>query len=161
MRRQIFGAIVAIFVFFASIYLARIREMPGIASCITPFRPASRWRLEHFGKFHSRAYKSIDGQLLKLYCYSHDSEQEARDWFEENLSDAVGIRERTPFFDERGNHIGDRAITEYAPTSYRGRVSAVVIVKGVNVYVLSGESLSHVLEFEKFPDIRRHNLTSR
>ena len=156
MKRHLLGIIVAALVFFAS-----NRSTELYRQYYAPFRPASNWRLDHFGKFHSRTYKSWDGHLLHLYCYTHDSEQEARDWFFENLSDATQVLERSPFLNERGEQVGDRAVAVFPPTSYRGQVSGVVLVKGANVYVLFGESLSRVLEFEKFPDIQRHNLTSR
>ncbi len=155
MQRHILGIILAALVFFAS-----NRSTELYWKYCAPFRAASNWSLEHFGKFHARAYKSWDGQILKLYCYTHDSEQEARDWFSELLSDATKVLGQSPFLNDSGEQVGDRAVVIFPHKSYRGRVSAVILVKGVNVYMIFGESLSQVLEFEKTPDIRRHNLTS-
>jgi hypothetical protein len=155
MRRHIVGIIIAALIFFGA-----TRSTEVYRKYYVPFSPTWDGELKHFGKFHSRTYKSWDGQLLTLYCHTLDSEQEAQDWFSERLSDATEIRERSPFLDVTGKRVGDRAEVVFPATSYRGRVSAVVLLKGVNVYVLFGESRSRVLEFEKFPDIQRHNLTT-
>jgi hypothetical protein len=155
MRRHILGIAFAALVFFGS-----NRSTELYRRYYDPFRPVSRWKLEHFGKFHYSDYEAWDGRLLTLYCYTLDSEQEARDWFSELKSDAAEILEQSPFLGESGEQVGERAVAVLPPNRHRGRVAAVILVKGENVYMIFGESLSQVLEFEKFPDMRRHNLTA-
>ena len=154
MRRHILGIILATFGFFGAYCLTEMYRR-----YYDPFRPISSWKLEHFGKFHSSDYKAWDGRTLTLYCYTLDSEQEARDWFSELTSDAAEVLERSPFFNDTGERVGNRVVVVLPSKSYRKPVPAVILLKGENVYMIFGESLSQVLEFEQFPDMRRHNLT--
>lgn len=155
-NRHLIGIIIALLTFVAGSYSTRLHPKP-----ISRFKLVSQKEGEHFGKFHSREYETWDGKRLHLYCYTDDSEQEARAWFYEDLSDATEILERSPFLNERGEQVGERVVAVFPTTSRRGRIWAVVVLKGVNVFMMFGESLSQVLEFEKFPEIRHHNLTSR
>ncbi len=128
MQRHIFGVTLAALVFFG---FHRSTEL--YRRYYDPFRPKLSWKLEHFGKFHSSHYESWDGQILKLYCYTHDSEQEARDWFSELLSDATEILEQSHYLNDNGERVGDRVVAVFPSKSYRGPVSAVVLVRDVNV----------------------------
>jgi hypothetical protein len=130
MQRHLIG-----FIFAALMFVAGCLATGLYRKHYDPYRWVSFPRAEHYGAFHSRTYQAWDGQLLDLYCHTLNSEQEAQGWFSERLSDAAEILERTAFLDDNGNQVGDRAVVVYPPTHYRGRISAVVLLKGINVYV--------------------------
>jgi hypothetical protein len=151
--RHLLGLLVATFAFFGAGRSAALYRKH-----YAPFRLIGGGRAEHSGKFHAVTYEHWDGQLVTLYCFTFDSGWDGRG-LDVAWSDVIEILETSAVISAEGKRVGERREVVLRANGGRGRDSAVVVVNGLNMYVLFGESRRRVLEFEEFQGFRRHNLT--